>query len=49
MTKKEVLEMFQMKHNKVDILWDALDCMQQYNGRTKIECVALAMGVDLTE
>jgi hypothetical protein len=41
-----------IKYNKlssskqVTILWDALDYMQQYNGRTKSECVILAMGFE---
>jgi hypothetical protein len=40
------------KYNKltnskqVTILWDALDFMQQYNGRSRFECIALAMGFD---
>lgn len=29
---------------KADILWDAIDYMQQYNGRSRMYCVALAMG-----
>jgi len=31
-------------HKKVLILFDALDIMQQYNGRTKQDCIILAMG-----
>lgn len=30
--------------NQVLILHGALDYMQQYNGRTRLECIALAMG-----
>ncbi|MGI9569271.1 MAG: hypothetical protein ACR2PH_05930 [Desulfobulbia bacterium] len=29
------------KHN---ILWEAIDFMQQYNGRSRWDCIALAMG-----
>ncbi len=29
---------------KVNVLYAALDEMQTFNGRTKIECIALAMG-----
>lgn len=38
------------KYNKlactkqVPILYDALEYMQQYNGRTRADCVCLAMG-----
>ena len=31
---------------KADILYDALDYMSQFNGRTKFLCIALAMGYD---
>jgi hypothetical protein len=31
---------------KNDILYDALDFMQQYNGRSKFLCIAMAMGYD---
>lgn len=31
---------------QVNILWVALDYMQQYNGRAKFKCIALAMGYD---
>ena len=34
---------------KIDILWDALDYMEQYNGRSKFLCVAMAMGYANTE
>lgn len=39
-----------IKYNKlssiqrVKILWDALDYMSQYNGRSKYVCIAYAMG-----
>lgn len=31
------------------ILYQALDYMQAYNGRTKLKCIAMAMGYDNTE
>ena len=34
---------------KIETLFEALDYMSQYNGRTKITCIALAMGYDNTE
>ena len=34
---------------KMETLFEALDYMSQYNGRTKITCIALAMGYDNTE
>lgn len=46
MSREEVWNLFNKKCNKVDILMEALDYMQQYNGRSKICCIALAMGVD---
>ena len=49
MTKQEVADLFERKRNKVDILWEALGEMQSYNGRSKLECIALAMNVDLDE
>jgi hypothetical protein len=32
------------KKKQTEILWEALDYMQEYNGRTKFYCVARAMG-----
>lgn len=34
---------------KLEILWQALDYMQQYNGRSKMLCIALAMGYNNIE
>ncbi len=45
MTQTEILAKFEKKRNKVDIMWEALDYMNQYNGRTPTECVGLAMGL----
>lgn len=36
------------KDNKIDILYEALDYMQSYNGRSRLDCVALAMGFTYT-
>ena len=46
-TSKEIMEEFEKKRNKVDILWEALDWMQSYNGRSKTDCVAFAMGYEI--
>jgi len=32
--------------NKIGILMEALDYMQQFNGRSKFHCIAMAMGYD---
>jgi hypothetical protein len=45
MTEQKIWEMFQVKRNKVDILLEALDYMQQWNGRSKWQCIGLAMGL----
>jgi hypothetical protein len=45
--EKEFSKMNRIK--KIEILLDALDCMQQYNGRSKMDCVILAMGYDYIE
>lgn len=34
------------KDKKIAVLMDALDYMQQYNGRSKFLCIAMAMGYD---
>ena len=31
---------------KNDVLYNAIDYMQQYNGRSRFICIALAMGFD---
>lgn len=31
---------------KIEVLYSAIDYMQQYNGRTNFLCIALAMGYD---
>ena len=45
---EHILALFNKKRNKVDILIDALDEMQAYNGRSKTDCIALAMGFEYT-
>lgn len=37
------------KTKKIEILWEALNYMQQYNGRSRFKCVALAMGYENPE
>ncbi len=29
----------------IDILWESLDLMQSYNGRSKTYCITMSMGV----
>jgi hypothetical protein len=45
MTEQKIWEMFQAKRNKVDILLEALEYMQQWNGRSTYQCIGLAMGL----
>lgn len=35
--------------HRIDTLWEALDYMQAYNGRSKILCIAMALGYDNNE
>jgi hypothetical protein len=35
------------KTKRENVLWSALDYMEQYNGRTKWECIALALNIEL--
>lgn len=37
------------KIQKIETLWSALDYMSQYNGRSRWECISLAMGIDINE
>ncbi len=47
-TSKEV----QIKYNKlskdkkIEVLYEAIDYMQTYNGRSRFLCIAMAMGFD---
>ena len=34
------------KDKKIAVLYNALDYMQQYNGRSRFKCIAMAMGFD---
>ena len=34
------------KNKQIEVLNDAIDYMQQYNGRTKLLCIAMAMGYE---
>lgn len=34
------------KDKKIETLMEALDYMQQYNGRSKFNCIALALGYE---
>jgi hypothetical protein len=50
-TSEQILDKFYKlsSDEQAEIFWDALNNMQQYNGRTKVLCIALAMGYDNTE
>lgn len=40
-------EFYRLRQNEqIVILWDALDIMSLYNGRSRWECVAQAMGYE---
>lgn len=45
-TSGNVLDEFnkKSKSRKIEILFDALHLMQQYNGRSETYCIAMAMG-----
>lgn len=45
-TTVDISEEFHTKTDKkkVEILYDALSFMQEYNGRTKFHCIAMALG-----
>ncbi len=32
------------KENLIHTMWEALDLMQQYNGRSRVFCIATALG-----
>ncbi len=32
------------KDKKIEVLYEAIDIMQSYNGRTRFLCIAMAMG-----
>jgi len=35
-----------IKDKKISVLYDAIDYMQSYNGRSRFLCIAMAMGYD---
>ena len=51
MSKLEIFNLFigKSKKKQVEILWEALSIMQQYNGRSRVECIAQAMDVEIDE
>jgi GR25 family glycosyltransferase involved in LPS biosynthesis len=34
------------KDKKIEVLYDAIDVMNQYNGRSRFLCIAIAMGYE---
>ena len=32
------------RNNLINLMWESLDFMQQYNGRSKLECIMLSLG-----
>ena len=50
-TLGEVLAKYKMlsEGNKNNVLYEALDFMHQYNGRSKTDCIALAMGYEIID
>lgn len=48
LTSSEINEKFNSltKDKRIEVLLEALDYMKSYNGRSKILCIALAMGYD---
>ena len=50
-TKSEILRKFNALSwkDQSNVLYDALDVMQQYNGRSKSQCIVMAMGYDNDE
>lgn len=37
------------KNKKIEVLYEAIDYMQSYNGRSRFLCIAMAMGYDNNE
>lgn len=50
-SNSELLIEFTMLNDKdtASVLYDALDYMQQYNGRSKSTCIIMSMGYENTE
>ncbi len=49
LTVDEAWEIFNKKRNKVDILMEAIQIMQGYNGQRVIDCIARAMGYEVQD
>jgi hypothetical protein len=47
LSSEDIINLLNKSKLKANILWYALDYMQSYNGRTKADCVALAMDYDI--
>ena len=47
-TFQEIVKVYKKLPNKerLELLWEALDHMSMYNGRTKWACIIIAMGYD---
>ncbi len=47
-TSEQIQTKFQKltKDKKIEVLYEALDFMQAYNGRSRFLCIAMAMGYD---
>jgi glutaredoxin-related protein len=45
-TSEHVSKQYQKltKDEKINVLYEAIDIMQQYNGRSRFLCIAMAMG-----
>ena len=47
-TADQIREKFEKmpKDLKIKVLYEAIDIMQQYNGRSRVLCIAMAMGYE---
>lgn len=50
-TESELRKKFEWltKNEQINVLWSALDIMQQYNGRARWTCIFMAMGYEWTD
>ncbi len=50
-TSTEISDSYQKltKDKKIEVLYEAIDYMQSYNGRSRFLCIAMAMGFDNRE
>ena len=44
----EILEKLPRK-NLINLMWEALDYMQGFNGRSRTDCITMAMGAEVEE